>query len=118
MAGRDKPAARPEASGPSAKATLMTDEPSPLELRARQAALEVFASRFIILQLKQLEAEYGRERVADLIDELDQQIAETVAQVASRRPEEEDFSRAVDEHLNWLMGLLRGQFRADEANGE
>ncbi len=89
----------------------MSEEVSTLELRARLAALEVFATRFVILQLKQLEAEYGRERVVDLIDQLDQQIAETVSRVAARRPEEQEFSREVDEHINWLMGLLRGQFR-------
>lgn len=89
----------------------MTDEPAPIDLRARLTALEVFSTRFIILQLKQLEAEYGRERVVDLIDQLDQQIAETVSRVAMRRPDEAEFSREVDEHVNWLMGLLRGQFK-------
>jgi hypothetical protein len=91
----------------------MPEALSPQELRARITALEVFATRFIILQLKQLEAEYGRERVVDLIDQLDQQIAETVSRVAARRPEEQVFSREVDEHVNWLMGLLRGQFKPD-----
>ncbi len=91
----------------------MSEQLSPLELRARLTAIEVFATRFIILQLKQLEAEYGRERVVDLIDQLDQQIAETVSRVAARRPEEQVFSREVDEHVNWLMGLLRGQFKLD-----
>jgi hypothetical protein len=90
----------------------MSDEVSPLELKARVTAIEVFATRFIILQLKQLEGDYGRDRVVDLIDQLDQQIAETVSRVAARRPEEREFSRAVDEHVNWLMGLLRGQFKA------
>ena len=85
-------------------------ELTPLEMRARLTALEVFATRFIILQLKQLEGEYGRERVVDLIDKLDQQIADTVSRVSARRPEEHEFSREVDEHINWLMGLLRGQF--------
>lgn len=91
----------------------MSEQLSPLELRARLTAIEVFATRFIILQLKQLEAEYGRERVVDLIDQLDQQIAETVSRVAARRPDEQAFSREVDEHVNWLMGLLRGQFKVD-----
>jgi hypothetical protein len=89
----------------------MSENLTPLELKARVTALEVFATRFIILQLKQLENEYGRERVVDLIDQLDQQIAETVSRVSARRPEEQVFSREVDEHVNWLMGLLRGQFK-------
>ncbi|MGD2131944.1 MAG: hypothetical protein PVI23_04070 [Maricaulaceae bacterium] len=86
-------------------------EPTMLQLRARITALEVFASRFIILQLHQLEAEYGRDKVVDLIDQLDQQIVETVSQVAMRKPDEQAFSREVDAHLNWLMSLLRGQFK-------
>ena len=95
-------------------------ELTPLEMRARLTALEVFATRFIILQLKQLENEYGRDRVVDLIDKLDQQIADTVSRVSARRPEEQEFSREVDEHVNWLMGLLRGQFvgREDEDDDE
>jgi hypothetical protein len=96
----------------------MAEDISPLELRARVAALEVFATRFIILQLKQLEGDYGRERVVDLIDQLDQQIAETVSRVSAHRPEEQEFSRQVDEHINWLMGLLRGQFKLARDHGE
>jgi len=91
---------------------------TPLQLRARLTALEVFSTRFIILQLKQLESDYGRERVADLIDQLDQQISETVARVSSRRPEEQEFSREVDEHVNWLMSLLRGQFKPEPEEGD
>lgn len=96
----------------------MSENLTPLELKARLTALEVFATRFIILQLKQLEGEYGRERVVDLIDQLDQQIAETVSRVAARRPEEQLFSREVDEHVNWLMGLLRGQFKRPGGEGD
>ena len=93
-------------------------ELTPLQIRARLTALEVFSTRFIILQLKQLENDFGRERVSDLIDQLDQQISETVSRVAARRPEEQEFSREVDEHLNWLMGLLRGQFKKPSAEGD
>lgn len=93
-------------------------ELTPLQVRARLTALEVFATRFIILQLKQLENDYGRDKVADLIDQLDQQITETVARVAVNRPEEQEFSREVDEHVNWLMGLLRGQFKKPPQEGD
>ena len=93
-------------------------EPTMLQLRARITALEVFSSRFIIMQLHQLEAEFGREKVVDLIDQLDQQIAETVAQVAMRKPDEQEFSREVDAHLSWLMSLLRGQFKLESDEEE
>ncbi len=84
------------------------------EAGARIAALEIFVTRFVILQLKTLEKDYGSDQVNDAIDRLDKQIADTLAKVSAGEGAASEFARDVDERVSWLMGLLRSQFRSDD----
>lgn len=90
------------------KGRLMSE---PLDLDSRMTALEIFVIRWIIVQLRGIDASQAGGRANELIDTLEHQLAEILATIGESGEAAAAKARRVDEGVGHLMGLLRTQFR-------